>query len=222
MKLICISALAVILTLTSIACIQSPVGSREGSQRVAEEFVRLEATFRFDGIPETLKVTGTTSVADGWRYKIEFDSQHAGYGNRSGQVLAEVITHHTAEITVQTGLVTMAIMDGEWDMINQCIDVEIRLAPIDEVKVNIMKSNPPQIGLYIKGGLPDGCTTFHGIEITREDSTVNIKVTTQRPRGVSCPAIYTNFEKDINLGSDFAVGTTYTLNVNNYTTTFVY
>lgn len=77
-RLICISALLVILTLISAACTQSPVGSREGSQRVAEEFVRLETTFRFDGIPETLKPTSTTSVANGWKYTIEFDSRHAG------------------------------------------------------------------------------------------------------------------------------------------------
>jgi len=97
---------------------------------------------------------------------------------------------------------------------------EIKLAPIDEVKVNILKSNPPQISVYIKGGLPDGCTTFHDIETVREGTTVNIKVTVQRPRGVACPAIYTNFEKDVNLASDFAFGTTYTLNVNDYSTTF--
>lgn len=100
------------------------------------------------------------------------------------------------------------------------IDLEIKLATIDEVKVYIMKSNPPQIGVYIKGGLPDGCTTFHDIETTREGSTVNIKVTVQHPREVSCPAVYTNFEKDINLGTDFTFGTTYTLNVNDYNTTF--
>ena len=46
----------------------------------------------------------------------------------------------------------MAIMDGQWDMINQRIDLEIKLAPIDEVRVYTMKSNPPQIGVYIKGG----------------------------------------------------------------------
>ena len=54
----------------------------------------------------------------------------------------------------------------------------------------------------------------------REGNTVNIKVTVQRPRGVDCPAIYTWFEKDVNLGTDFAFGTTYTLNVNDYSTTF--
>ena len=220
MKLTCVSAFILILTLTCVACSQSPAWSREGSQRVAEEFVRLETTFRFDGIPESLEVTSTTSVGNGWKYTIEFDSRHPGWGNRSGQALAEVITHHVAEITVQARLVTTAIMDGEWDMINQRIDVEISLAPIDDVKVNIMESNPPQIGVYIKGGLPDGCTTFHDIEIVREGSTINIKVTTQRPRGVSCPAVYTNFEKNVNLGSDFTAGVTYTLKVNNHTTTF--
>jgi len=219
-RFICTAALLVMLTLTSIACTQPTAGSREGSQQVAEEFVKREATFQFDGIPETLKVISTTSMGDGWKFTIQFDSRHAGYGDRSGQILAEVITPHTSEVTVQAGEVTTAIMDEQWDMINQRIDVEINLAPIHVVKVYIIKSNPPQIGVYIKGGLRDGCTTFHDIEITRENSTVNINVTTQHPRGVFCPAIYTYFEKDINLGSDFAVGTTYTLNVNDYSTTF--
>ena len=100
-------------------------------------------------------------------------------------------------------------------------NLEISLAPIHEVEVSIMKSNPPQIGVYIKGGLRDGCTTFHDIEIAREGNTVNIKVTTQHPREISCPAVYGYFENNVNLGSDFAVGTTYTLNVNDYPT-FVY
>ncbi len=213
-------ALLILLTFTGLSCTQSNTGSQEGGQKVALEFVKQEATYRFDGIPETLKVTGTTSIGNGWKFTIEFDSRHGGYGNRTGQALDLVITHHRAEITVQAGKVTQAIMDERWDMINQRFDVEIKLAPIDEVRVYIMKSNPPQIGVYIKGGLPDGCTTFHGIETSREGNTVNIKVTVQRPRGVQCPAIYTWFEKDVNLGTDFAFGSTYTLKVNDYSTTF--
>jgi hypothetical protein len=220
-RIISISVLAIVLTFTGLSCShQPPADSQEGSRRVALEFVKSEATYQFDGIPETLKVTGTTAMGDGWLYTIEFDSRHGGYGNRNGQALDLAITHHKAEITVQNGLVTSAIMDEQWDMINQRIDVEIRVAPIDEVKIYIMKSNPPQIGVYIKGGLPDGCTTFHDIDTVREGNTINIKVTIQRPRGIACPAIYTNFEKDINLGSDFTFGTTYTLKVNDYTTTF--
>jgi hypothetical protein len=101
-------------------------------------------------------------------------------------------------------------------------NAETRLAPIDEVRVSLMKSNPPQVGVYIKGGLPDGCTTPGDIETTRAGSVVNIKVTNLHPIGAVCPAIYTFFEKNVNLGSDFAPGTTYTLNVNDYATTFTY
>jgi hypothetical protein len=224
MLLVCTSALLIFLVLVSGACTKSPGMSQEESRQAAEEFVKQEATFRFDGEPGTLKVTGTTSIAEGWKYTIEFDSNHAGYGNRTGQLLAEVITHHNAEIKVQNGVVKSAIMDVVWDMIkSRMIDeMEIRLAPIHEVKTFIMKSNPPQIGVYIKGGLPDGCTTVNNIEITREGNTVNLKVTVQRPKDKACPAIYTYFERDVNLGSGFTFGTTYTLRVNDYTTTFVY
>jgi len=100
--------------------------------------------------------------------------------------------------------------------------VEISLAPIHEVKVTLLKSNPAQISVYIKGGLRDGCTTFNDIEVTREGNVVNIEVTVQHPKDVFCPAIYGYFEKDVNLGSDFTIGTTYTLNVNDFTTTFAY
>ena len=221
----CISVFLVIILFTFVACNQSPAGSQKGSQRVAEEFVRIESTFRFDGIPDTLEVTSTTSVGNGWKYTIEFDSRHAGYGNRSGQVLAEVITHHIAEVTVQAGLVTMAIMDGEWDMKKQRMlvdDIEISLAPIHEVEVLFMESYPVQVGVHIQGGLRDGCTTFHDAVVTREEDTISIEVTVQKPKDAVCPAVYTYFEENLNLGSDFVSGTTYTLIVNDYTTTFVY
>lgn len=219
-RIIGISLLAAVLSITGLSCAQPASDSQEGGRRIALASVKSEATYRFDGISDTLKVTGATSVAGGWQYTVEFDSLHGGYGNRSGQALDTVITHHRAAITVRNGSVTSAVLDNQWDMIHQRIDMEIKLAPIDEVNVTILESNPPQISVYIKGGLPDGCTTFHDIETTREGSTVNITVTVQRPRGVDCPAIYTYFEKYINLGSDFIFGTTYTLNVNDYHTTF--
>jgi hypothetical protein len=222
--LFCASALLIILVPAAGACSKSPGMSQEESRQAAEEFVKQEATFRYDGEPVILKVTGTTSIAEGWNYTIEFDSSHAGYGNRTGQLLAEVVTHHAAEITVQNGAVKSAIMDAVWDMMKSRMidDMEIRPAPIHEVKTLIMKSNPPQIGVYIKGGLPDGCTTVNNIEITREGNSVNLKVTVQRPKDKACPAIYTYFERDVNLGSGFTSGTTYTLKVNDYTTSFVY
>jgi hypothetical protein len=222
--LIFVFVLSVILIPAGSGCAGSPAVSQEQSRQRAEEFVKLEATFRFDGMPETLKVTDAASIAGGWKFNVIFDSRHAGHGNRSGQILADLITAHAAEITVKGGLVTSAIMDGAWDMMTQRLleEIEISLAPIHEVKVSLLKSNPPQIGVYIKGGLRDGCAAFNNIEITREGSVINIKVTTRHPRNKACPEIYGYFEKDINLGSGFTFFTTYTLNVNDYTTTFNY
>ncbi len=101
-------------------------------------------------------------------------------------------------------------------------DYEIRPAPIHEVRVSLAKSNPPQIVVYIKGGLSDGCTTFNELEINRKGTTVTIYVTTKRPKNTACPAIYGFFEQMVNLDSDFVRGQTYTLKVNDYTTTFQY
>ncbi len=115
-RLICCALLGVLVATLGIACSTPAVGSQEQGRQVAEEFVKQEATYRYDGMPQTLKLTSTTSVANGWKYTIEFDSQHAGYGNRMGQMMAQMITHHVALVTVAAGRVTVATMDGQWDM----------------------------------------------------------------------------------------------------------
>jgi hypothetical protein len=219
----CTAALLIMLMFFSGACSTSNASQAESLQ-IAEEFVKVDTTYQFDGIPDTLKLTLTTSIAHGWKFTFEFDSSHAGYGNRNGQILAQVITHHAAVITVEAGEGTSAIMDSVWDMRNNSVisDITIDPAPIHEVNVTLLKSNPAQVSVYIKGGLRDGCTTFYNIEVTREGNTVNIKVTTKHPKEAVCPAIYTYFEKNVNLGTDFTIATTYTLNVNDYTTTFTY
>ena len=100
-------------------------------------------------------------------------------------------------------------------------EMEIRLAPIEEVQVNIAESYPPQIFVYIKGGLADSCTEFHELTEERDGNTINITVTTQRPKDKICAQVYGFFEKNVALGSDFTSGETYTINVNDKTTTFV-
>lgn len=100
-------------------------------------------------------------------------------------------------------------------------EVEIRLAPIHEVKVNIAESYPPQVFVYIKGGLNDACTTFHQLTVERSGNTIYIEVATQRPKGAICAQVYGFFEQNVNLGSDFTSGETYTVKVNDMTTSFV-
>ncbi len=100
--------------------------------------------------------------------------------------------------------------------------IEIKLAPIHEVQVNIAESYPEQIFIYIKGGLSDGCTTFHGLEIERSGNTIDITVTTERPKDAICAQVYGYFEKNVALGSDFTSGESYAVNVNDVTTGFEY
>jgi hypothetical protein len=58
----------------------------------------------------------------------------------------------------------------------------IEPAPIHEVRVSIAESAPPQVFVYIKGGLKDSCTVFHQVTLSRTDAhTVSITVTTSRP-----------------------------------------
>jgi len=95
--------------------------SKEESQRIAEEFVKNSPTFIFDGIEDTLRLTETLTARCPycWVFIFEFDSSQAGYGDRTGQALAEVITPHRAAIAVEQLVITSAVMDDKWDMIKQ-------------------------------------------------------------------------------------------------------
>jgi outer membrane receptor for Fe3+-dicitrate len=101
-------------------------------------------------------------------------------------------------------------------------EVEIKSAPIHELDIRFAESYPIQVFLYIKGGLSDGCTKFHGIEIkSRSGNNIKIEVTVERPRDAVCPAVYTFFEQNFNLGTDFVSGERYTVTVNDASTSFV-
>ncbi|HEY82766.1 MAG TPA: hypothetical protein G4O01_05695 [Dehalococcoidia bacterium] len=100
-------------------------------------------------------------------------------------------------------------------------ELEIRLAPIHEIRVNIAESYPPQVFVYIKGGLVDACTTFHELTVERSGDTIEIEVTTQRPKGAVCAQVYSFFEQNVALGSEFTSGKSYTVRVNDQVTSFL-
>ncbi len=91
--------------------------SEDGSQKVAEQFVKNDATFLFDGIRAILELTRVVQSGTGsWTFTWSFQSAHAGYGDRTGQMLAQVVMPHVATITVTDGKVVSATMDGTWNM----------------------------------------------------------------------------------------------------------
>jgi len=96
----------------------------EESEKIARNFVRNEATFRFDGISETLQLADTTALGPGsWEFVFRYDSRAAGHGDRTGQVLPQVITPHEARVTVTNYKITRGALDDEWDMMNQQLGV---------------------------------------------------------------------------------------------------
>jgi len=98
--------------------------TKEVVTKMALDWLRASPTFRFDGLEESLKVVEvwqaqTFAYPSFWQVTVEFDSTHAGYGDRTGQVLAQVITHHSIRIHVTEGVVTMAVIDEKWDELKQ-------------------------------------------------------------------------------------------------------
>ena len=94
-------------------------------------------------------------------------------------------------------------------------------APIDGLDIPVMESFPPQYLLQIQAGLPSGCAQKAGFEAARDGNTIKVKVYNSMPKGaVACTMIYGMYDLNLNLGSDFVSGQTYTVVVNDKTTTF--
>lgn len=90
-------------------------------------------TFKFDGVKGSAKVVDSwlamTFVAPSfWGVTIEFDCLQAGYGDRSDQMLAQVITHHVANIHVTESAVNFAVIDDTWDEAKQ-----VELTPVSNI-----------------------------------------------------------------------------------------
>ena len=94
-------------------------------------------------------------------------------------------------------------------------------APIDDVQVVIRESDPPRVTLNVKAGLPSGCAQRESHSISRTGDTFTVRVLNSMPTGdVACTMIYGTYELNLDLGRDFPAGATYTVNVNDTTTTF--
>jgi len=96
------------------------------------------------------------------------------------------------------------------------------LAPIDGLDVRVLESSPPQYMLSVRAGLPSGCAERNRHETRRGADAITVTVLNWMPAGnPPCTMIYGSYELDINLGSDFRPGTTYSVSVNDKRTTFV-
>jgi hypothetical protein len=58
-------------------------------------------------------------VITGWEFTFIFE-RHDGCGDRTGQILARVITPHEAVIMAKQAKKKSSVINGKLDMINQC------------------------------------------------------------------------------------------------------
>ena len=95
--------------------------TKQESQEIAEEFIINSPTFAYDGISDSLKLerTFTARCPSCWVFIFTFECRNSGYGDRTTQELAQVITPHTATIAVEQGEITAAELDEKWDILKQ-------------------------------------------------------------------------------------------------------
>lgn len=115
-RIILIFSIVLLIAFTvTLALINS---TKDDNTLVASTFVKNEATYQYDGIPETFKLTGTTSLECPLcrEFIFEYQSRNSGYGDRKGVVVASVITTHSAEVVMEGKNISSAILDDIWDM----------------------------------------------------------------------------------------------------------
>lgn len=99
------------------------VSPEDEAAGVAVKWIEGAPTFAFDGIEGSIRVESVTlaetfAPPSFYIVEISFDCSHGGYGDRTGQMVLQVIEHHTATIHVTDGAVTMAVLDNVWDELN--------------------------------------------------------------------------------------------------------
>ncbi len=87
----------------------------EESREIAENWVMENSpTYTFDGsnlsLEEEMQLEDC-QAEDCFEFTFSFESSSAGYGDRTDEVTAQVITSHTMEVVVEGGEVTSAVTD---------------------------------------------------------------------------------------------------------------
>ena len=90
----------------------------EARQVVENWITNYSPTYVFDGMNLSLnKITALdlNGCKDCFQFEYRFESRQAGYGDRTGKILAQVITPHIIIVTIESGRITRAVTDGIYD-----------------------------------------------------------------------------------------------------------
>jgi hypothetical protein len=89
----------------------------EEAESIASDFIKESPTYSYDG--SDLQLINYSVIDNKADILYMFISNHSGYGDRQNQTPLSIITQHTIIIQEQNNKIISAIIDGEWDELNQ-------------------------------------------------------------------------------------------------------
>lgn len=95
--------------------------TEEDARHDALEFITNAPTFSFDGIKKTLTIASIepTDCQGCYTVTVQFTCRNTGYGKRASLFVVNRPTEHVALIHIEQGEITRAIIDNQWDELNQ-------------------------------------------------------------------------------------------------------
>ena len=90
----------------------------------------------------------------------------------------------------------------------------VGVAPVEQVRVEVVSRDPLQVNAIVIGYLPDGCTELGEVHQERDGDTLLVKLMTKRPADVACITVIVPFEAVIPLEVEGLSAGTYTVQVN--------
>ena len=143
---------------------------QEEAEAIAVTLIRNTSTFKFDGLDEGLEVIeaqkivrGAPSYGYSWIIRIVFYTAHPGHGDRTGQVLLQVIAKHEAIVTVgQRGEIISAICDGIWDLLT---DSELPQPATKPTRFTAVVNEGRKLDIVVDVDITDGVSEEEAREI---------------------------------------------------------
>lgn len=93
--------------------------SFERNQQLAQKTAEDSPTYKFDGADLKYESYQQLTCQDCWEFTFSFSSRHAGYGDRKGEILAQVITPHAIRVNTQEEKIISVVTDRTFDELNK-------------------------------------------------------------------------------------------------------
>lgn len=91
----------------------------EESKKIAENFVKNSPTYKFDGFGLKFESFQVMKCPSCWEFVFSFQCRQVGYGDRTDQILTQVITPHKIIVETVGDKITQTIIDEKYDELKQ-------------------------------------------------------------------------------------------------------